>query len=387
MNFAIRTFGRTLVLLFLYVANIYAHPMPNSEISIRLDETIITLEIKLPVPELVLALPKTVEVTDKNIESYFREHLKILSKDGVSQDYKIASLKIEKSVDEFVGEYRELNLLVEVDVNAEFNPRDFRLEYDAVIHQVPNHFAIVKITQDFNNGILSEEKAVAVGVIRYDFANNKVPPIAVTADDSGIFKGFYNMVALGMHHILVGIDHILFLLTLLIVAPIAVQDGKWSLFEGVGYTIRRFLKISLAFTIGHSAALIFGAYSILPINEKLIEVLIAVSILLTATHAIRPIFAEKEIFVALGFGVIHGLAFSEVLKSLQLSFVPKATAILGFNIGIELMQIIIMAIAFPLLLLSKQKIYHLLRLFFAVVTAIIACIWITERISGKTIIG
>jgi hypothetical protein len=310
-----------------------------------------------------------------------------LSKNNAAQAYKITSLKVEKASDKFVGDYQEMILTIEVPVQDDFNPRDFLIDYDAVIHQVPNHFALVKITQDFNNGVFTEDKAVTVGVIRYDFSNNSVPPLIVNVTAGGMFKGFYTMVALGMHHIWVGIDHILFLLTLLIVAPLAVKDGKWTLFQGLSFTIKRFLTISLAFTIGHSAALVFGAFDILPVNQKLIEALIAMSILLTALHAIRPFFSNREAFVSFGFGMVHGLAFSESLKSLQLALLPKAISILGFNVGIELMQIIIMAVAFPFLLISRYKIYNQLRIIFAVITIIIAVIWIIERGAGITLLN
>ena len=374
---------------------VQAHPMPNTDISVRLDESKVTLEIKIPVPEFVLGFPKSEGVTTENllvescekVEAYFRLHLQILSRSGVAQDYSITSLSVDGNTDEFVGDYQELIAEFAVPVRDDFNPRDFFLAYDAVINQVPNHFAIVKITQDFNNGVFAEDKAMTVGVIRYDFSNNSVPPLSINSTSGGIFKGFRAMVALGMRHIWVGLDHVLFLLTLLIVAPLAVKNGKWTLFQGFGYTLRRFLTVSFAFTVGHSAALAFGAFDALPVNQKLIEVLIATSVLLTALHAIRPFFSRREALIALCFGIIHGLAFSESLKSLRLSPLQKAISMLGFNVGIELMQIILMAVVFPVLLVSRYKIYDWLRIIFTSIASVTACVWIIERITGSTILN
>ena len=369
--------------------------MPNTDIAIRLDEATVTLEIKIPVPEFVLGFPKSEGVTPENllvqsrekVQSYFKQHLKILSRSGAAQDYSITSLSVDGNTDDFVGDYQELIAEFAVLVRDDFNPRDFTLAYDAVIHQVPNHFALVRITQDFNSGVFAAGNAVPIGVISYDFSTNSVPPLAVKVTGGGIFKGFRAMVALGMQHIWVGLDHILFLLTLLIVAPLTVKNGKWTLFQGFNYTLRRFLTISFAFTVGHSAALVFGAFDALPINQKLVEVLIATSILLTALHAIRPFFSSREALVALGFGIVHGLAFSETLKSLELAQMQKAISILGFNVGIELMQIVIMAIAFPFLLVSRYKIYNPLRIIFASITSIIAFVWIIERLTGRIILN
>jgi HupE / UreJ protein len=365
-----------------FLSNIYAHPMPNTDIAVRLDNSSIEFEIKIPVPELLLALPQNEQITD---EKYFREHIKILSKDSVRQPYNITSLEIATNTDEFVGDYQELNLVLEIAVNKGFNPRDFLLEYDAVIHQVPNHFALVKITSDFNNGILSEEKALYVGAVRYDFQSQKVPLFVVNVADNRKLNGFYNMVMLGMNHILMGFDHVLFLLTLLIVSPLAVKDRSWTLFQGNSYTFRRFFTISLAFTLGHSVSLIFGAFKFLPINQRLIEILVAASILITAIHAITPIFSRRESFAALGFGLIHGIAFAEVLTSLHLTALPMAISIFGFNLGIEIMQLIIMAVTFPFLLISRYQIYSKLRLVFGVITAILAGLWIVERLLNKTL--
>jgi large-conductance mechanosensitive channel len=64
-------------------------------------------------------------------------------------------------------------------------------------------------------------------------------------------------------------------------------------------------------------------------------------------HAIRPIFAQREAVVALAFGLVHGLAFSQALSSLPLEPLQEALSIFGFNVGIEIMQIAIMTAAFP----------------------------------------
>ena len=61
-----------------------------------------------------------------------------------------------------------------------FDPRRFSLRYDAVIHQVPNHFALVFLDRDFDTGRITDDEPVEVGVIRYDFRRNTTPPFDVT---------------------------------------------------------------------------------------------------------------------------------------------------------------------------------------------------------------
>ena len=95
------------------------------------------------------------------------------------------------------------------------------------------------------------------------------------------------------------------------------------------------------------------------------------------------IFYQKEIYIAAGFGLIHGLAFSDTLTPLHLDAKQMGLSILGFNIGIELMQLGIMAVILPsFILLSQTKMYSPFRVFGAIVASIAAVAWIFERISN-----
>jgi HupE / UreJ protein len=116
-----------------------------------------------------------------------------------------------------------------------------------------------------------------------------------------------------------------------------------------------------------------------------IEVLIALSILVSAIHAIRPIFPEKETYIALGFGLIHGLAFANTLSGLNLSLSQMAWSILGFNMGIELMQLFVVALTVPWLIILSQKTstYNPVRFVGAVFASIVSIAWIIERVVNK----
>ena len=265
--------------------------------------------------------------------------------------------------------------------------RSFQLRYDAVIHQIPNHFALARIDRNFRAGLVGHGNGVELGVIKYDFAAKTVPPFTVKAEAGSLFSGFAAMVRLGLVHVAGGLDHILFLVTLLFVAPLRNLGGSWSLFQGFSYSIRRFLVISIAFTIGHSAALAAGAYELVAFNAAAIEVLIAISILLAAAHAVRPIVPGREWMLAGGFGLIHGLAFSGSLSGLHLPAMDKAAAILGFNIGVEGAQLLVMAAALPVLLISRYPVFHPIRRTAMVCVAALALIWIGERAFGLPLPG
>jgi hypothetical protein len=164
-----------------------------------------------------------------------------------------------------------------------------------------------------------------------------------------------------------------------------LNNKRWGGFGGIKYGLRRVLTIITAFTIGHSLTLIIGATGWLRVPLQPVEVLIACSILVSATHAIVPLLGTREATIAAGFGLIHGLAFASVLQELHLSGTRFILGVLGFNVGIELMQLVIVAIVIPWLWLwSRTPSYFVVRISVAVASGIVACVWVFERVSGQT---
>ena len=175
----------------------------------------------------------------------------------------------------------------------------------------------------------------------------------------------------GFAHILDGTDHLLFLLCLVI--P----------FRRIGWTL---VGVITSFTLAHSVTLIAAAYGMVPSGAwfpPLIEVLIAVSILYMAIENVLQPHLERRWLITFVFGLVHGFGFSFLLKS-QLQFAGShlLTSLLAFNVGIELGQLIVLAVVIPLLVLLFDK----LRLHEKALTAILALLvghtawhWTTER--------
>ena len=163
-----------------------------------------------------------------------------------------------------------------------------------------------------------------------------------------------------------------------------VRKNRWAGYGGLRYSLTNLLKIVTAFTIGHSVTLLIGVLDLFQPRSQIIEILIAFSILISAIHALRPIFPKKEAYVAAGFGLIHGLAFAEILNNLNLDSGQLVMSLLGFNLGIEIMQLIIIAFIMPwLILLSQSSMYKGIRVGGAVFSGIAAIAWMIERIVGE----
>ncbi len=144
-------------------------------------------------------------------------------------------------------------------------------------------------------------------------------------------------VRLGVDHILGGIDHLLFVLCLVI--PIR--------------KLRSLLLIVTSFTVAHSVTLIASTLGLAPTGlwfPPLIEALIAISILYMAFENILGANPDRRWVLAFGFGLVHGFGFSFFLRdSLQFAGGHLATALVSFNLGVELGQILVLAAAVPLL--------------------------------------
>jgi hypothetical protein len=140
------------------------------------------------------------------------------------------------------------------------------------------------------------------------------------------------------------------------------------------------VHVVTAFAVGHSVTLVLGVLGWVQLPTRLVESGIAVSVLVSALHAIRPLVRRGEVLIAGGFGLMHGLAFASLLSTLDLSRGGLVTTLLGFNLGIELTQLLVVALVMPsLMVLSRTPGYPLLRTGLATVGALLAAAWLAER--------
>jgi len=196
-------------------------------------------------------------------------------------------------------------------------------------------------------------------------------------------RGTANLFRLGMRHIAEGTDHLLFLLVLLLPAPLLVMGSRWAAAAEVRHSLLRILRIVTAFTVGHSLTLGLAAFGAIRVPGRPVEVLIAVSIFVSAIHAFRPLFPGKEAAIAGFFGLIHGLAFASTLGELGLGPLQRLAGILAFNLGIETMQLAVVAATLPsLVVMSRTRAYAIVRVGGAVFAGIASGGWIAERLAG-----
>lgn len=183
----------------------------------------------------------------------------------------------------------------------------------------------------------------------------------------GYWAQIASFVALGIEHIFTGYDHIAFIIGLLI----------------LGGTFRNLLKVVTAFTVAHSITLIAAALGAVTLPGKLVESAIALSI---AYIAVENVFLKKLQYrwiLAFAFGLIHGFGFSGILAELGLPTKGLVESLLSFNVGVELGQIVIVSLLFPLVLWSSRRAQHVwvVRGVSGVLLAL-GVMWFVERVTG-----
>lgn len=183
----------------------------------------------------------------------------------------------------------------------------------------------------------------------------------------------------GALHLATGYDHVLFLLSLVLAAGlVAVRDGTKKALRDVAILVT-------AFTLGHSVTLIAAALGIVVLPSRLVESLIAASIIVVAAANVWRPEARKGIpWLAFGFGLIHGFGFSSVLAEYGLPSSHRVLALLCFNVGIELAQLAFVAVVlFPLAWAARFEGYRAVVVRGgSVVIALLAAVWLAERALG-----
>ncbi len=372
------------LLLVLSPTLAHAHQMPATAVMLDFGHDGASAELILPLQELELSFKQpllehpeqVLPQHDAALREYLLAHVHPTAPDGRPWTVEISDLSVQRKEQPF-----DLTAHLWMRPPPGAPLRQFRLGYDVIVHEVNSHKAFVFIRNDWNEARFRPKDQMppmpeAIGLIRY-----LVYSVDIRRTGGSFWRGFGSVLTLGVQHIAGGADHLLFLLVLLLPAPLLPAGKRWGAFRGLRGSFVQLLKIVTAFTVGHSLTLLIGGLGWLRLPQKPVEILIAVSILVSAVHAIRPIFAGKEAWVAGGFGLVHGLAFSASISQFGFSTWHLVMTILGFNLGVELMQMAVVLMVMPaLLLLGGSRSYSPVRVAGAALAGVAALAWIGARV-------
>ena len=368
----------SLLMMFGWSSVAYAHLTPNSEVRIDFGPDHIVADIIIPQGEYAFATGHPTINTPASHDiarAYLERSIRIVGEDGQLWTIDFGDIGFVQ-----IAGPPDLHAVAVARPPRGQSARKFKIEWNAVIDTVPNHSVMFVGQQDFSGGKTGGNREV-LGALQGERRT-----LSINRGSPKPYAGFFAAIWLGMEHIAKGHDHLLFLIALLLPAPLIASAARWTdARRSIQATLWLITKVATAFTVGHSLTLFGAAFFEWQLPAQPVEILIAVSILISAIHAIRPLFPEKEPLVAGGFGFVHGLAFATTIGNFGLDTREKLLTIFGFNIGIELVQLLVVIAVMPsLLIFARWRKYDLMRNILAGFIAMAAVAWGIERMSESS---
>jgi len=358
-------------LLCVFAAGAQAHHASDSYLSLKVDGRSVTgqWDVALLDLERVIGLDadgdgnitrSEVDAKRAEIERYGLSHLR-MEVDGTEYALKITGLLVDTFSD---GDYNVLHF----DVECTAAPKTLKIDYRAFFDIDAQHSGLLRLE--------------CGGRVQTDVLSPEKPEQLFELSVLSRSRQFLAFVNDGAWHIWGGVDHILFLLALLLPSVLKRGPDGWRVVDHVRPALVNVLKIVTAFTVAHSTTLTLATLGIVRLPVRLVESTIALSVIVAALNNIRPIFSERGWIVAFCFGLVHGFGFANALFDLGLAGGTLALTLVGFNLGVEAGQLAIVAVFVPLAYAWRNSwVYRELTFRLgSVVIVLLAATWMVERV-------
>ena len=295
------------------------------------------------------------DASRRELETFFTERLAIHARLTVSQDVAPATVQIEPAAGgppEGMGGSPATHTTFLLTYAWPEEVRSIHVRDDLFLPEVPTASLLATVVH-----------GGAVTSVVFTPEHRETSISVARSSQLAQMAGF---VALGVRHILSGYDHLLFLLSLMV----------------VGGSLRRLAKTITAFTFAHSVTLSLAVLGVVAFPARWVECAIALSIMYVAGENVwrRTIDTRRRWLITFGFGLVHGLGFASALREMALPREALAASLVGFNAGVELGQIVVVLVAFAVLRTIKRSPREaVLRRWVSVGAAVAGFIWFLER--------
>ena len=349
------TLGACILLLIVVSSgNAQAHSSSNSYIifSTQNQASVLRADINFRDVDLVFDLDQNKDgkvswgetlVKTAEIQAWLEQGIQL---NTTSQKCSLTQMNMKAS-DHADGTYLSVEWAVACLGAAQEGPTGLKLRYSLMFDQDNLHRALVKIDlpDSQSSAILSPER----------------PEVSLTKANDSLTHVLARYLIEGVWHIWIGVDHILFLLSLLILAflePTRKSVIHWPAVKNVKTSLLDVLTVVTAFTLAHSITLGLTIFKWLEPSADFIEPVIALSVVAAALNNLLGWAALRRWQLAFAFGLVHGFGFANVLLDLGLPSDQLAIALGGFNLGVELGQIAIVLVFLPLAWTLRHTIFY-----------------------------
>jgi len=370
----VRGFGIVLALLTLAAAtSAQAHVASNGFLSLQVEGARVDGALELAVPDAEIAVGLDADHDGKvtwgevraaqgALVSYLRQHLQLSQAQGRCQ-LQFGALQINQRVD---GNYL-------------WQP--FTGVCPAALHELTINYSLLDQEDPSHRGLLTlsaqgvAQTAVLGGGRRVQSFDLRHP---------SVWYAFVEYLQAGIWHIWSGIDHLLFLLSLLLPAVLARRNHRWQAVQQAAPALLNIVKVVTAFTLAHSITLSLAAFDIIRLPSRLTESVIAASIVVAALNNVFPLVTEARWRIAFAFGLLHGFGFAAVLSEMGLPQGARLVSLLAFNLGVEAGQLAVVLAVMPVAYLLRSTRFYQGALMPWGSTGIagLALVWLIQRASG-----
>lgn len=270
------------------------------------------------------------------------------------------------------GDFVQLHFVID-DVAAISDALD--VEYTVFFEVRSTHRNMLVIEHNWKTTTFNNE-----GNVSLIFSPSE-PRQTLHLEQATVLTGLLGFVRLGAWHIWIGLDHILFLVALALPSVLYRDEKGWRPVADFRKGLFNILLIVTSFTVAHSITLSLAALQIVVLPSRLVESVIAASIVVAALHNVYPRYHGREWAFAFVFGLFHGFGFATVLSDLGLEPRYLVLSLLGFNVGVEAGQVLIIAALFPLLFVIRAREWYSRTVITvgSLMLAAVAFIWLAER--------
>ena len=355
-----------IISLLLITLSLYAHQMRENYLHIHYDEKTEVFKMELEVESRLLENEVIMDDNHNGIISYkeLRAHKEYLY-DYTEQHFKLfldsRALSLKNASIVF-HRYKSQTYMTITKSFKNINLNSLKLDYSMFFELEKKHKLLIHLDDSRGDYILDANNRI------YNFSSFKIT----------FFERLKIFVKDGVFHILDGLDHLLFVLMILLPSIVLIQKRE----KNFSASLINILKIVTTFSLAHSITLFISGVGFYKPSVPFIESAIALSIFIVAFMNFIAKYNHVNKKIVFVFGLLHGFGFANVLEIAKIDSTSEfLTALFGFNLGVEIGQIFVILLILPFLyLLTKSRIFLVSIKLLSFSAMVVSAYWFIQRV-------